>query len=76
MAHYIQRTTTVTVIETLTLIWVHPTHHMVTSADTSGAATPTRVHRYSVRRVSASAVTTILPILAAAADERAPPLGW
>ncbi|MFZ4659711.1 MAG: hypothetical protein ACOYNY_22075 [Caldilineaceae bacterium] len=61
MTHYIQRTVTTTIIETLTLFWCYTNHDDPTPAlDTLTAATPLLV--YSISRVTSTVNKTILPV--------------
>lgn len=60
MTRYIQRTVTITIIETLTLLWCYTNHDDPTPAlDTLTAATP--LLACSLSRVTSTVNQTILP---------------
>ncbi len=63
MTHIIRRTITTTIIETLTLIWVHTDDDDVQAPNETTADSLVRSHvrTCSVSRVTASCHTTILP---------------
>lgn len=61
MTHYIQRTVTITVIETLTLLWSYTNHDDATMAmDALTTATPLVACSFS--RVTSTVNQTLLPI--------------
>jgi len=67
MTHYIQRTITVTLVETLTFIWVHNQYDgnqydgVTLENATATALAPVSVVTCSVSRVTSTVNTTLLP---------------
>jgi|GEM_PF-3232678 len=75
MTRIIRRTITTTIIETLTLIWVH-THdddHVPPNGTEAEALARSNIVTYSVRHITASCHTSLLPAyVQALAEEEGP----
>jgi len=60
MTHYIQRTVTITIVETLTMLWCYTNHDEPTPAlDTLSVAAP--LLACSISRVTSTVNQTLLP---------------